>query len=59
MARLLSRCQVRGVMDSITCPETDSGGVHCEKIGPHEDHWISDHTIKHYLAGNGYPCDVI
>lgn len=52
-------CQARGGGQRLTCPERDSHGYRCEKRGPHTDHWISEHTIQHALAGNGYSCAAI
>ena len=39
------------------CSEREGGGIRCEVVGPHEDHWVSEHTIEHSLSGNGYSCD--
>lgn len=56
-------CQVADIMvrDDLPCPATESGGVQCERLDPHDNtgHDISAHTIAHYLAGNGYPCTAI
>jgi hypothetical protein len=56
-------CQVRHVHEELlTCPsrERRGDGYRCERLDPHgDDHWISEHTIKHDLAGNGYPCSAI
>lgn len=60
MNNLFGPCQIAdsSVRDELPCPATDSHGVQCEVIGPHEPdgHRVSDHTIAHSLAGNGYPC---
>lgn len=45
------------------CPARESGGVRCELEAGHEfdlfgtGHYITEHTIEHNLAGNGYVCD--
>ena len=44
------------------CTSTESGGFRCENAVPgHGDaeHWVSDHTVLHALAGNGYACSAI
>jgi hypothetical protein len=47
------------------CPERDSGGVQCEEPYGHEydlfatPHRVSEHTIHHNLAGNGYTCEQV
>lgn len=40
------------------CARTDSAGVRCENLAPHSgtECRISDHTIRHSLAGTGYTC---
>lgn len=45
--------------DFLTCTARESGGMRCEVAGPHTEHWISDHTIRHWLAGNGYACSAV
>lgn len=52
-------CQVTGLgVSLLTCSRTDSRGYLCERTDPHtEGHWISQHTIDHALAGNGYTCE--
>jgi hypothetical protein len=50
-------CQVADPSIVLECPATESGGVRCERTGEHgTDHAISNHTIMHSLAGNGYAC---
>lgn len=54
-------CQVADPSIRLECKQTESGGKRCEVKGPHgiTDHWISEHTIMHALAGNGYACSAI
>lgn len=56
-------CQVvdLSVRDDLPCKAVESGGVQCERAHQHgsSDHWVSEHTIAHYLAGNGYSCSAI
>lgn len=55
-------CQVADPGVYLSCGARESGGLRCERIDPHDDacgHWISDHTIAHAKAGNGYPCEAI
>jgi hypothetical protein len=42
----------------LICPERESGGYRCERAAPHGDneHWVSNHTIRHAALGNGYTC---
>jgi hypothetical protein len=42
------------------CPKREGGGVQCEREPGHEGGcWISEHTIRHWIAGNGYDCSAI
>lgn len=59
----VDECQVRNYDDrSEGCQERESGGLLCELEAGHEHdlfgtgHWISNHTIRHSIAGNGYSC---
>lgn len=56
----MSDCQVRdlSVQQQFPCKSRESGGVQCERLDEHgeDGHAISDHTIRHKLAGNGYAC---
>lgn len=51
-------CQVT-VYVELPCPARESGGLQCERVEPHEEdrHWLSEHTIRHSLIGNGYACN--
>jgi len=56
---LMPRCQIADpqVQEHLLCQHYESGGVQCENPEQHtDDHWISEHTISHALAGNGYAC---
>lgn len=56
---LMPRCQIADpqVQEHLPCQHHESGGVQCENPDPHtDDHWISEHTISHALAGNAYAC---
>ena len=55
----MSLCQVLDYSSPLICPSRESGGVQCEVVGVHSEHWISDHTIRHSLAGNGWHCSAI
>lgn len=55
-------CQANGVIEGLPCSWRESGGVQCENTKPghgDDEHWISQHTIRHSLAGNGYTCDSV
>lgn len=53
-------CQTRDPFDPrLTCEATESGGIRCEVQGPHTVHEISQHTILHRRAGNGYSCQYV
>lgn len=56
---MLAICQVVDYDDQLTCPARESGGWGCEVVGPHVQHRIGDHTIRHVLAGNGYACAAV
>lgn len=53
-------CQVAGDPE-LTCQHQEAGGYRCEVLEPHSpiDCRISDHTVSHALAGNGYTCEAI
>lgn len=53
----MMKCQVRHDV-KLECPEHENEmlGYQCERRGKHTDHWISEHTIRHALAGDGYVC---
>lgn len=58
-AGLTPHCQIADpqVQEQVPCQHQESGGVQCENPDPHtDDHWISELTISHALAGNGYAC---
>lgn len=52
-------CQIADSGISLPCGDWESGGIRCERLDPHgpTEHWVSQHTIRHALAGNGYSCD--
>lgn len=52
-------CQVANPSVELPCPHRESGGYRCEVTGPHTRHAISEHTIEHGLAGNGYACSAL
>jgi hypothetical protein len=52
-------CQAIRPGQKIECPERESGGAYCEIRGEHTGHGVSDHTMAHLMAGNGYSCDSI
>lgn len=49
-------CQISDPGVDLSCKSADSGGVGCENPEPDHGgrHWISEHTLAHALAGNGY-----
>lgn len=49
-------CQVADPSIDLTCDAREGGGYRCEVDGPHDNHRISDHTIRHAREGNGYAC---
>lgn len=53
-------CQVHNFRtNELTCKAHEMGGSQCEVIGEHSRHQVGEHTIRHRLAGNGHPCDVV
>jgi hypothetical protein len=52
-------CQVDQPTVNLSCTWRESGGYRCEVVGPHEQHKIGEHTIRHSLAGNGHTCSAI
>lgn len=54
-------CQVSNPGVELACNHEESGGYRCENPTPNhgDQHWISDHTIAHAMAGNGYACSAI
>lgn len=49
-------CQVADASVKTECQVRESGGLRCEVSGPHAEHALSEHTIRHGLGGNGYSC---
>ncbi|GAB3251800.1 hypothetical protein [Kineosporia babensis] len=42
------------------CQKREGGGAQCELKPRHKGNcWISEHTIRHSIAGNGYHCGAI
>lgn len=55
-------CQVVHSRLDLPCPHREGGGRQCEMFGPHkvpEECALSEHTIRHARAGNGYACSAI
>jgi hypothetical protein len=51
-------CQVADSGIELPCDAREGGGLRCERLDDHGDrHEISQHTIEHSLAGNGYACE--
>lgn len=54
--RFTAECQVLRYTHHLECPHKEGGGRQCEAIGPHEQHYFSQHTIVHDRLGNGRGC---
>ena len=60
------KCQIGypELREKLICKHVDSGGVQCERTGmyvtdPEHRHWVSEHTIRHSIIGNGYACESV